>query len=101
MKHKILSIVGAIAATGALFLATPMTPPAFAAAQQEMTQREALTVVINFCATAYREYRRYHTTKFIDEHMANLNSSDKLFVSNICRAYVSGFQEGMTWSRMS
>jgi hypothetical protein len=101
MKHKILSIMGAVAATGVLFLATPMTPPAFAAAQQEMTQRQALEVVITFCANGFREYRRYGTTKFIDEHVAKLPPADRLFVKNICSAYVQGYQDGTEWSRIA
>lgn len=101
MKHKFFSMVCAVAATGALFLATPMTPPAFAAAQKEISQREGLEVVIEFCASGFREYRRYGTTKHVDDAMAKLSPDERLFVKNICIAYTRGYQEGTQWSRIA
>lgn len=99
MKHKIVSFFAAVLITGAGGWAIPS-----AMAEQpkpQMTQKKGFEVMGRFCATAYREFRRYGTTKYLDQGLKRLDPEGRNFTAGVCLVYGMGYEDGRAWSNVA
>lgn len=88
MKHKIISIIAAVAMTCSTFGAVAQAPPI-----KEITLEQA----INFCRVASRAFLKGDKGKMLNEGMERIDPSLRKQVAIICTAYGDGFDDGRVY----
>ena len=95
MKHKILAFTASVALSGGLLLGVPLA----AAPSEQITARTAAVVMGNFCAAAYKEWRRYGTTKYLDKITKDFTPEQRETIGISCYVYGRGYEDGVLSTR--